>query len=175
MYLTGGQYKGRKISVPKDVKPTLSKVRESVFNMLQNIATGNKFLDMFAGSAIMGLEAISRGARSSTFVDMNSQAIKTIKSNISKMKIDEDTFVYQTSYMDFLKTNTKKFGVVFLDPPYKMKEVYDEVVNYMFEHDMLTDDAVIVKECDIFFNEDERFKKFKTYKYGIIHVSVYWR
>ena len=62
MYLTGGQFKGSKIEIPKSAKPTLSKVRESVFNMLVSYANyGDKFLDMFAGSAIMGLEALSRG------------------------------------------------------------------------------------------------------------------
>ena len=57
----------------------------------------------------------------------------------------------------------------------KMKEVYGEKVNFLFENDMLTEDAVIVKECDEHFKDDERFSKYKTYKYGIIHVSVYWR
>ena len=62
MYLTAGQYKGHKIQVPPNVQPTLSKVRESVFNiLLQYDLLSNKFLNMFSGSAIMGLEAISRG------------------------------------------------------------------------------------------------------------------
>ena len=56
-----------------------------------------------------------------------------------------------------------------------MKEVYNEIVDFMFVNDMLTDDCVIVKECDEYFEDDKRFRKYKTYKYGIIHVSVYWR
>jgi 16S rRNA G966 N2-methylase RsmD len=79
-------------------------------------------------------------------------------------------------YKTFLENNkNKKFGLVFLDPPYKMKNVYNEIVDYMFDNDMLTDDCVIVKECDDYFENDDRFRKFKTYKYGIIRVSVYWR
>lgn len=175
--IIGGKYRHLIIEAPsvESTRPTTDKVREALMSVL-NFDIGNKdVLDLFAGSGALGLEALSRGARSATFVDMNATAVKCIHKNIVKMKIEEDTNVFQCSYMDFLKNNKKKFGVVFLDPPYKMKEVYNEIVDYMYENDMLTDDAVIIKEADEFFKEDERFRKFRTYKYGIIHLSVYWR
>ena len=175
--IIGGKYRHLIIEAPNvtSTRPTTDKVREALMSALSFSLINKDVLDLFAGSGALGLEALSRGAKSATFVDQNGVAVKCIKNNIKKMKIDEEVNVYQTSYMDFLKNNTRKFGVVFLDPPYAMKEVYDEIVNYMFEHDQLTDDAIIIKECDVHFNEDSRFKKFKTYKYGIIHVSVYWR
>lgn len=175
--IIGGKYRHLIIEAPEvnTTRPTTDKVREALMSALNFDLQGQDVLDLFAGSGALGLEALSRGAKSATFVDMNGQAIKTIKANIKKMKIEEETNVYQCSYMDFLKNNKKKYGIVFLDPPYKMKEVYNEIVDYMLNNDMLTDDAVIVKECDEFFDEDDRFKKYKTYKYGLIHVSVYWR
>lgn len=175
--IIGGKYRHLIIEAPSvdTTRPTTDKVREALMSALSFYLQDQDVLDLFAGSGALGLEALSRGAKSATFVDMNVQAVKCIKRNIEKMKIEEETNVYQTTYMDFLKNNKKKFGVVFLDPPYKMKEVYDEIVDYMLEHDMLSEHAVIVKECDVSFPSDERFRKYKTYKYGIIHVSVFWR
>lgn len=175
--IIGGKYRHLIIEAPSvdSTRPTTDKVREALMSVLNFDIAGKDVLDLFAGSGALGLEALSRGARSSTFVDMNPIAIKCIKKNIIKMKIDEETNVFQCSYMDFLKTNRRKYGIVFLDPPYKMKEAYDEIIDYMFENDMLTDDAIIVKEADDYFKEDDRFRKYRTYKYGIIHLSVYWR
>ena len=110
------------------------------------------------------------------FVDTNLKAYKTIKENIKNIKVSEKTEVYLQDYKTFLNNNkNRKFGLVFLDPPYKEKKIYDEVIDFMFENDMLSENAVIVKECDVHFQEDERFSKYRKYKYGIIHVSVYWR
>ena len=175
--IIGGKYRHLVIEAPsvETTRPTTDKVREALMSALSFDIPSKDVLDLFAGSGALGLEALSRGANSATFVDSNGIAIKCINSNIKKMKIEEETNVFQTTYMDFLKTNKKKFGLVFLDPPYKMKEAYDEIVNYMFDNDMLTEDAIIVKECDVDFPNDERFRKYRTYKYGIIHVSVFWR
>ena len=85
MYLTGGQYKGNKIEVPKSAKPTLSKVRESVFNILMPFyKIDSKFLDMFAGSAIMGLEALSRGYEVKE-IEINPKSAELIKKNYAKV------------------------------------------------------------------------------------------
>jgi len=88
LYLTGGQYKGHKIEVPQNVKPTLSKVRESVFNILQQYdLTDLNFLNMFSGSAIMGLEAISRGYKVKE-LEINPKIAQIINLNYKKLKLN---------------------------------------------------------------------------------------
>lgn len=175
--IIGGKYRHLIIETPnvESTRPTTDKVREALMSALSFDIPNKNVLDLFAGSGALGLEALSRGASSATFVDMNNSAIKCINKNIEKMKVSEETRVFNCSYIDFLRTNKRKYGLVFLDPPYKMKNVYNEIVDYMFENDMLEEDAIIVKECDEFFTGDDRFRKYKTYKYGIIHVSIYWR
>lgn len=176
--IIGGKYRHLKIEAPDvdTTRPTTDRVREGLMSALSTYIPNKNVLDLFAGSGALGLESLSRGAKSATFVDANINAINTIKLNIKNIKIEEDTIVYFGKYKDFLNQNKdKKYGVVFLDPPYKMKECYDEIVDFLFENDMLEEDAIIVKECDIDFGDDDRFVKRKSYKYGIIHLNVYWR
>ena len=176
--IIGGKYRRLQINAPDvdSTRPTTDKVREALMSALAFDIPEKDVLDLFAGSGALGLESLSRGANSCTFVDTNNKAIKTIKDNIRNIKVQEKVEVLNMDYMSFLKMNKdRKYGLVFLDPPYKEKEVYQKIVDYLFENDMLTDDAVVIKECDIPFGEDERFRKFKNYKYGIIHVSAYWR
>lgn len=176
--IIGGKYRHLKIEAPNvtSTRPTTDRVREGLMSALGPYLVNKDVLDLFAGSGALGLESLSRGARSATFVDANINAINTIKLNIKNIKIEEETKIYFGKYKDFLNENKdKKYGVVYLDPPYKMKEVYDEIVDFLFDNDMLTDDAVIIKECDVDFSDDERFVKRRAYKYGIIHVNVYWR
>lgn len=176
--IIAGKYRHLQINAPDvdSTRPTTDKVREALMSALAFDIVSKDVLDLFAGSGALGLESLSRGASSCYFVDTNLKAYKTIKDNIKSLKISEHTEVFLQDYKSFLNNNKdKKFGVVFLDPPYKMKNIYDEVVDFMLENDMLTEDAVIVKESDVHFEEDERFRKYKKYKYGIIHVSVYWR
>ena len=176
--IIGGKYRHLQIKTPDvdSTRPTTDKVREALMSALAFSIPGKDVLDLFAGSGALGLESLSRGANSCVFVDSNIHSFKVIKENIKNLKITEKTEEYLQDYKTFLNNNkNKKFGLVLLDPPYKMKEVYDEIVDFLFENDMLTEDAVIVKECDEHFKDDERFSKYKTYKYGIIHVSVYWR
>lgn len=176
--IIAGKYRHLQIKTPDvdSTRPTTDKVREALMSILSFNIPSKNVLDLFAGSGALGLESLSRGAASCHFVDTNKNAYRVIKENIKNLRISEPTFVSLEDYKTFLNNHKDlKFGLVFLDPPYKMKEVYNEIVDFMFVNDMLTDDCVIVKECDEYFEDDKRFRKYKTYKYGIIHVSVYWR
>ena len=176
--IIAGKYRHLQIKTPDvdTTRPTTDKVREALMSILAFDIPNKDVLDLFSGSGALGLESLSRGANSCHFVDTNKNAYRVIKENIKSLKIQEETHVFLEDYKTFLENNkNRKFGLVFLDPPYKMKNVYNEIVDYMFDNDMLTDDCVIVKECDDYFENDDRFRKFKTYKYGIIRVSVYWR
>lgn len=140
MYLTGGQFKGQKIEVPQNVQPTLSKVRESVFNILfQYELNDNKFLNMFSGSGLMGLEAISRGYKVKE-LEINPKTAQTIKNNYKKLKLTPDITI-----CDSLKFKTdEKFDVIYLDPPWDMD--YKPIIKKA--NDFLAPDGVIIIEYD---------------------------
>ena len=149
MYLTGGQFKGHKIEVPSNVKPTLSKVRESVFNiLLQYDLSSNKFLNMFSGSAIMGLEAISRGY-SSVELEISPKTGAIIKNNYKNLKLTPNLII-----CDCLKYQTdEKYDVIYADPPWDMD--YKPII--LKASKLLADNGVIILEYDKTKNIDIQF------------------
>jgi len=163
MYLTGGEFKGLKIEVPKSARPTLSKVRESIFNMLDNLEHGNTFLDMFAGSAIMGLEALSRGY-SVTELEIDKKAANIIKTNYAKVNKKPDLII-----CDSLKYTGKKFDIIYLDPPW-MKD-YKPIIQKA--NSLVKDYGLIIVEHEnkIEFNEFN-LEHLKSKKYGRCLVDV---
>ena len=133
MNITAGKYKGQKIIAPDEsiTRPTLSKVRMSVFNTLQAMMDfdGTSFLDMFSGSGIMGLEALSRGFSKVVMFEKNRKVYNVIKSNIKKYEKDNDITLI---FGDCLRNNeilrhvkNNKFSIVYIDPPY-YSGVYEE-------------------------------------------------
>ena len=123
MIITSGKFKGRKIIAPDSsiTRPTLSQVRMSVFNILQSLVDFEKssFLDMFAGSGIMGLEALSRGFEYVTEIEKNPKIMNVLKSNFENTVKDNTT--YRLRLGDSLKLvqkSDRKFDVIYIDPPY---------------------------------------------------------
>lgn len=127
MNITAGKYKGQKILVPdeKITRPTLSKVRMSVFNTLQSLINfdGASFLDMFSGSGIMGLEAVSRGFSKAYAIEKHPKAAAVIKNNFKKFQ-DSPQLIIGDSLKITAKLN-EKFEVIYIDPPY-YSGVYDD-------------------------------------------------
>jgi len=126
MRIIGGEYKSRSIAMPSGVemRPTQDKVREALFRILGDI-TGKKVLELFAGSGAFGIEAISRGAASVTFVDNNFRCVQTIKSNLESLGVPKPKYnIIKGNALSipekFLAPawESCKFDIVFLDPPY---------------------------------------------------------
>ena len=123
MRIIGGEYRSRQIMMPKgvEIRPTQDKVRQAVFNILGDV-NGKVVLELFAGSGAFGIEALSRGAKSVTFVDNNFSCIQTIKSNLESLDIPHS--VYDLIRADAINVlarlgkQEEKFDIVFLDPPY---------------------------------------------------------
>jgi len=127
MRIIGGEYKSRQIAMPKgiEIRPTQDKVREAMFNILGDVS-GKAVLELFAGSGAFGIEAISRGARSVTFVDNNFRCAQTIRTNLESLGVDKSKYTIIKG--DALKFparagqagagNLVKFDIVFMDPPY---------------------------------------------------------
>ena len=119
MRIISGKYKGKKLEGFNIIgtRPTMDRVKESLFGMIQNYINGSIVLDLFAGSGALGLEAISNGAKKCYFIDNNIEAIKTIKNN--SINVQEDLEIINTDYKKFLKNTNEKFDIIFLDPPYE--------------------------------------------------------
>lgn len=120
MRIVGGKFRGRILSEfkGKDVRPTSDMVRESLFNILQFKIIDCSFLDLFCGTGAVGLEALSRGAKSVVFNDLEKSSIDIVKKNIAKLDIKEGVSVYNSDGIAFLERG-KKFDYIFIDPPYK--------------------------------------------------------
>ncbi len=149
--ISAGRYKGKNIlgEKLKNVRPTTDKVRQAIFNKLQNSVLNTNILDLFAGTGSMGIEALSRGAKHVTFIDNNLQSIKVLKQNLYNV---ENYTLTRSDAITFLKNCSDRFDVIFVDPPYK-SGLYENAVYEIFLHNLLNDDGLIVVECakeDIF-------------------------
>ena len=132
MIITGGIYKGRKITAPEEkiTRPTLSKVRMGVFNTLYSIIgdfSGKSFLDVFGGSGIMGLEALSRGFKKVKVFELNKKSAVVIKKNYSLLGIEPDLTIGDS--LKLIKKTEDKFDVVYIDPPYENSEIYKQILS----------------------------------------------
>ena len=149
MRVISGERKGTRIkAVPGDqTRPTTDKVKESLFNVIGPYFDGGKALDLFAGSGGLGIEALSRGCDEAVFVDQHFKAIQTIKENLQTTRLTERSRVLKKDVTVALAelAGEAPFKLIFLDPPYA-KEQLAEQVAYIEQHDMLTDNGVIVCE-----------------------------
>ena len=181
MRIVGGKYRHRLISFPDDMahtRPTKDRIREAVFSALGDI-NGYRVLDFYAGSGAMGIEALSRGASHTTFVDISSLAIKTIKENITSLKIPQSDYEIiknkDINALEYFKTKNIQFDLVILDPPYELGE-YEKIVDLLFMNNLLSKNAIIVMEANRQITlENIEYQKNKEYHYGEITVFIYWR
>ena len=122
MRITGGIHKGRLLAAPegRDVRPTQDRVREALFNILMHDIVGMRFLDLFAGSGAVGLDALSRGAASATFVEANPRHAAFIRSNAAALRLSPE--IVQADVESYLATfgGAQPFDVAFADPPYEL-------------------------------------------------------
>ena len=142
MQITGGNYKGRKIIAPDEniTRPTLSKVRMGVFNTLFSLIgdfEGKSFLDLFGGSGIMGLEALSRGFERVKVFEKNPKVAQILRKNYETLGLKPDLKIGDS--MKLLKQTSENFDVIYIDPPYK-SGIYEEIIS------MISGDSLIIAE-----------------------------
>lgn len=129
MRIITGTFKGRTIRTVKDltVRPATDRVRQTIFNMLANRLDmeGARVLDLFAGSGSLGIEALSRGAASATFVESNEQAVDYLEMNVRSLGCEAATEILLMDAMSFLRGTSGPFDLVFADPPYAFTETTD--------------------------------------------------
>ena len=144
MRIITGSRRGRKLkTLPGDaVRPTPDRVKEALFNILQFDLEGRVFLDLFAGSGQIGLEALSRGARSAVFVDESRAAVQLVRANLALCRLQGD--VVQGESLGYLRT-CGKFDLIFLDPPYDTG-LLDKALENVVQFDILAEGGIIVCE-----------------------------
>lgn len=176
MRIIAGARRGKKIRAleGEKVRPTTDRVKEALFNILQFRIEGRSFLDLFAGSGQVGLEALSRGAESAYFVDNSEQSVKVIEWNIRETGFGSLSEVFLGDYGKFYsRIGGKQFDIIFLDPPYRENLLIPALK--MSELHVKPAGLIV---CEHLFGESlpEQVGKmgiFKTYKYGKIALTLY--
>ncbi len=149
MRIIAGTDRGRKLFAPEGVetRPTADRVRESLYNILGTRVMDANVLDLFAGSGALALEALSRGALFAAFADIDPKAIRVIERNIQLMRVEGRTHLVRADWRDALRRfQGRRFSLVFLDPPYRMLDVYASAADEMRRINLLAEGAVLVME-----------------------------
>lgn len=148
-----------------NTRPTLDRVKEALFNIIQCDILDAKVLDLFAGSGALGIEALSRGARSCIMCDKSYEAIQIINKNIKKTHLEGKAKVIKNDYKKTLELlQGQKFDVIFIDPPYAL-DIAVNSIKAIIEFNLLADDGIIILETDNEKRELENLNK--------VNVNVY--
>ena len=177
MRVIAGKAKGVVLNTPNGLstRPTTDRVKEAMFSIIQFDLPGARILDLFGGTGQLGIEALSRGAESATFVDESNHSCKLIKENLKKTNLSSCAEVIRSDYLAYLKNTSKKFNIVFLDPPYA--EVFlENAIKFITEIDILQSGGIIVTErpvekpLNMLF---DGFTRSRDYKYGNTLLTLY--
>ncbi len=180
MRVISGDVKGKKLTAPQglNTRPTTDRVKEAIFSAIQFDIEGRKVLDLFCGSAQMGIEALSRGAKECFFCDKDPSAIKIAVQNISSCGLQEKSTVQRWDSIAMLsKISVGEFGLIFLDPPYGvglMEKAIEEICRF----DILTQGGIIVCEHSKGQNIENLplpYRVLKSYTYGTIGITTITR
>ena len=175
MRVITGSARGRNLeTLPgDDVRPTVDRVKEAVFSIIQFELEGRRILDLFGGSGQMGIEALSRGAASATIIDNNRRSVEVIRRNLQTTKLSERAVVLETDALTFIRNSRTTFDIAFLDPPYDkciLQKVLPDVA------DKLSAGGVILCESPVTEELPEQVGNFhihRTYRYGKTKITAY--
>jgi len=190
MRIIAGQYKSRKIKNldGEEVRPTLDRVKESVFNIIGPDISGARILDLFAGSGNLGLEALSRGAVFACFVEKNKRCQRVLLDNIKHLNVSTDSYFIEDNVffiLEKLYNGGEKFDFIFADPPYlelvkgeKDRLLVECFLDLINKYCLLAPEGILIvehfKEVSL-ASEMENIFCFRKKKYGIVNVSFYKR
>lgn len=160
MRVISGTARGTKLSSIESIKtrPTLDRVKESLFNILQDKIKDKIILDLFAGSGALGIEALSRGAQKAYFCDINYDAIKILKQNLDKTKLTQKAIIINKDYKIALKQIPDKIDIAFLDPPYKMDFAINSI-KQMLNLNLISKESLLIVETDEITRDIEEIEK----------------
>lgn len=177
MRVITGKARGTSLKTPDGIltRPTADRVKEALFSIIQFDVPNAKVLDLFAGTGQLGIEALSRDAKSAVFVDSRDDACKLIRENLKRTHLENTATVVRSDYMDFLRNCKETFNIIFLDPPYD--EIFlENSLKMITEIDILQSDGIIVTErpaekdliCDF-----PGYSRSKDYKYSKTILTIF--
>ena len=187
MRVISGVVKGRRLGFrkaflkqgePGELRPTSSKVREAVFDIIRDELPGAKFLDLYAGTGGVGIEALSRGAGRVTFVESNGLRVKMINDLITRFNFKGRSAVIKGDAIGFLKRELEKrhkYDIIFLDPPYHSDELMT-ILQIIGQGGVLEEDATVIAEHfskTVLPDVTGRLKLVKEYRYGDTALTRY--
>ena len=168
MRIIAGTFRSRQLKSLKGtaLRPTSDKMRETLFNVLGELVVGTRFVDLFAGTGAVGIEALSRGAREAIFVEKHPPAVVLIKKNLDSLEIHKGARVIKLDALQALKqfaeapteANTR-IDLLFLDPPYAEREQYANVLKFLGAANLLAENAVVIAEHQRSLDLPESFGK----------------
>lgn len=177
MRIIAGTARGRTIEAPKgrDTRPTLDRVRENLFNILQRKTWDAKVLDLFAGTGALSLESLSRGAAEAVLVDCDRAAHLCQKQNVQKLGFDGQTRILLMDWQQAVRQLAgEKFDLVFLDPPYAMRDLTGVMAALV---PLLAEGATVIveHEAQVMPSTADGYEMYDSRKYGYVGVSFFHR
>ena len=177
MRVITGKARGIQLKTPEGqlTRPTSDRVKEALFSIIQFEIPGAAVLDLFGGTGQLGIEALSRGAKSAVFVDAREDACKLIRENLKRTRLETDGKVVRADYMEYLNRCREKFDIILLDPPYA--EVFlENSLKRITEIDILQSGGIIIAERPLGKElpwEFEGYSRSRDYKYGNTLLTIY--
>lgn len=169
--IISGKYRGKKLNGydVEGTRPTMDRVKESLYGIIQGYIPNANVLDLFAGSGSLGLEAISNGAKRLVLVDNNKLVTDIIKENIKSF--DDDIEVFTIDYKKYLKATNEKFDVIFLDPPYRAG-LMNKALKIIEERKLLNDGGIVVCEFEN-IKIETNLELIREKSYGLKKIRIY--
>ena len=177
MRVITGSARGVQLKTPEGLvtRPTADRVKEAMFSIIQFEIPGAAVLDLFGGTGQLGIEALSRGAKSAVFVDAGEPACRLIRENLKRTRLEGQGKVVRSDYMDYLSGCREQFDIILLDPPYA--EVFlENALKRITEIDILRSNGIIVTERPMGKElpwEFQGYHRSKDYKYGKTLLTIY--
>lgn len=177
MRVITGSARGRRLKELEgmETRPTTDRVKEGIFNIIQFDIEGRKVLDLFAGTGQLGIEALSRGAKSAVFVEQRRDAVSLIRENLKTTGLSHAADVVYGDALSFLRSTKERFDLVFLDPPFPAA-LWEITLSAISGFDILTNHGIIICESPV----DQPLPQLpapyffhRAYRYGKIKITTY--
>lgn len=167
MRIVSGELKNRKIKSRegRETRPTLERIKESIFSIIDNKIVDSRFLDLYAGTGNIAIEALSRGAKRAILIENDKEALRIIIDNLNSLGLDSRARAYKNDVfraIEILERKNEKFDIIFLDPPYK-ENLSTGTIEKLSEHNLLQNGGIIISEHSVYEKMPDKIGRYVKY------------